>query len=376
MLNHSNIVWVFPKKGSSSREEWRNFEKRNKQKKMNLTMLEKYDIEELKKWRNEFQIERMIDPPKLVKNSSNPFPRLISIPENGVKVRIFVKGRENENDLLEGNVVDVNKELKEADFFDFKIKRSSYNEELKIYEQWTLKFEVLDKNGNVINLERMNLYEMKRIQVVSHERQIEYPPLQIDQLVPPAGEINLEHRVLISGNFKYNPTIKVYFGGKAKSFERKTNGILLASQVSSNIPQQVPVYIQSKKSKSNELLFTFFNPVNLGREMGLHVSSDHPNLDFLRFSSKGINLEEFSFILNDGQTTQFPVSTQCSYPIFFFKCSQKYKLEKLKTIRDLGGNTTIIILIVVFFLIFGVFRIYILTLELWARRFTVNQIFS
>lgn len=235
------LVWIFPRKSSSSRDDWKVYRKK---------ALEK--TQSLEAWRKEFQVERVVDIPRLSKNYSNPFPRLVSVPVNGVTARISVKGRDNEWDWFQGNNTQVTRELKEAEFPDFKIKKSSYNERTRIYEGWSLLFEVLDENANVIAT-----LETNPIEIVSNPKQI--IPLRIDKLVPSEGLIFKQHEVTIYGQFKYDTTMKVFFGGESKLFEWKMDGILLVFGVSSNVPQTVPVSIQTKNWTTNQLAFTFFN---------------------------------------------------------------------------------------------------------------------
>ena len=309
------VLWIFRKKGNKSRAEWRNYENR------------KSKNQSFEEWRNEFQVKREISPPKLVKDASNPFPRLISIPEYGKTVKIVVKGRENEKDLIEGNIVNVNEELREADFLDFKIRKSSYNDKTKTHEGLILIFEVFDINGSILSI-----YETTPIQIVAHSKQLEMDESIIMELIPSQGVIYQQHKVIIYGEFRSDTTMKVFFGQEAKPFEWKNEEFLIASSISSNIPGQVPVYIQIKNKKSNEVSFTFFNPTQLGQQMGLDIkSSEYSPSTYNTYPNNSydslLNSTKHQFILNDGQITTFPITNNCSYPVFFFKLQENTQLE-------------------------------------------------
>lgn len=324
MLNNMRLIWIFPKKGVKSRENWKNFEER------------KIKTQTLEEWRTEFQLIRDIDPPKIVKDYTYPFPKLIGLPASAKVATVVVKEHEGEAGIIEGNRVFVNANH-EAEFVDFKIKRSSHNPSTKLHEQWTLKFEVFDANGK-----RVELVESKQLEVHSTNRYLSKVPLHIERLIPPEGPIYVSHDVAIymKTTSIFDPTIKVFFGEEAKNFEWRTESIIV-NGVISNIPQQVPVYLQAKKNKSNQLTFTFKNS-QFGNEMPFQFSQpSNFNTGFPLFSQQTPpqkpNLHYFQFH-REGQVDQFPSSKQCSYPRLFLDAANKYSLQNLKTVHDQRGK--------------------------------------
>lgn len=352
--DHVGIVWIYRKIRPKSRLKWKRYEERTG----NWQKLS------LSEWREQFQISKSQDPAKLVKKKSSPFPRVTSISENGRKVRIVIKGKETKKDLLEKNIVEVDQQLHEANFTKFKVLKSSYNDRSRKHEGWIFRFEVLDEHDRVIDS-----HETSPIQVLADSKQLPDENVEITELVPPEGEILKEHKVTIFGSFKYHPAMKVFFEETAVAFQHKTQEIILASGVSRNAPQTVPVWVQSKNEKSNHVPFTFFNPADRARNIKFPApSDDHPS------TNEAISYNQFTFTSNTAKgvkRARIPVNETCSYPIFFFQEAAKYPLQELKSSRDHAGKFQISN----FPFLNKLFRIRIhfLALELWSRRFTINS---
>ncbi|KTC85237.1 hypothetical protein [Legionella brunensis] len=244
----SNIEWIYRRKGNKSRAEWKNYDNRGSR------------SQSLEYWRTEFQRCETQAPLKLVKNCSHPFPRvcLRDYPEAST-VKITIKGS-NLKDLLEGNEASVIKG--EADFVDFKIRKSSYSETEKKHQEWILQFKVYNADNQLL----LTL-ETAGIQVVAMSKQLEQDQHKLSSVQTEFGiQISDLNRI----NFPHGKEDAVFHQNQVR---RSMN--LYKIETDFLIKSEQAIAGDKILSMFDEAYGNFLKNVSLeGREAALNIATD------------------------------------------------------------------------------------------------------
>lgn len=278
----AKVVWIHPKKGNFARTEWRDHSKASKRQKISNN-----------EWREQVQLVRDVDPPQLIRGRTNPFPRVIGVPIEAIKVKIVIKGKESEPDLLSGNEVMVSNN-READFTDFQILKSSFNPSTSIHEVWTLIFWFCDANNRDFDYIQCN-----PLPVLTAPHQLSLD-ISLSELVPDTVPTLKYTKVVLFGNFRSDPTLKVVFDVEQKPHDYKASNCLLAHDIYSDKDKTIDVFVEQKGKRSNSLKFSFFSPeVNLINDILQDIQLKEGSSNLLQFTENGTQLppeflEQFS----------------------------------------------------------------------------------
>lgn len=244
---HSKIEWVFRNTiDSGSQTEWRSYEQGAKRRKIKV-----------EDWRNDVQMIQTDTPPYFSIESDDKFPRIVDIPSTIEYASVFIKNGDgcliDETQCLYGcRTKAVDKTRREIEFPEFKFIKSSYNENLQIYESWTIVFQLY----NADHKQTLSI-ESRPIHVYSNTPP-KKPFPKIYNLYPHIAKIGVPHAVAIEGDFSQLTEFDVFFGDEKTEHRSLGSHVIVVDTVLSFTPKYIQVYIQTLDDiKSNTLTFTF-----------------------------------------------------------------------------------------------------------------------
>lgn len=212
------IVWVYPRRGGTSRTKWRQLKK----------------IED----RSTVQTCLYDTPEKIVKQRTNPMIRMTNLDplassivikvtdEGGKNVSDFVKGKSET--LFLGASAAVCKKRHEAEFPNFMINESSFDEQRKRYMPWYLNFHCFDESGR----EMYKPMVVGPILIVSNVSQIDASKFFISKVDPDTVIAGKKTTITLTGRFetlvgKKDPeTVAVIAGDQKQSYTLTDDAIV------------------------------------------------------------------------------------------------------------------------------------------------------
>lgn len=250
-LKEINVIWIYPNK---QKTKWREPTKDNERKKIN-------------EWRNEYQKISYESPIELQKGDSKPFPRVINLPPNAFKVKIFIEqSQTNVKHPFSNNESVVNKLNNEADFPNLKINLNSS-------PGINLLFQIYDQDSNPIYLLKSN-----SIKIFTHTKQrtcqeAKSQGMKIHELIPPLGIRGFQYNMVIKGE-NFDNLTKIYFQIGGHIEERKCEfvspNILLVNNLQFNVLGNIIVFAKNENGfQSNNVKHP------LHKKIVLHDESDN-----------------------------------------------------------------------------------------------------